>query len=130
MEIKVTCENRRAEVFLKGELDHHGAKGLMVQIEREIERQLPLQLILDFTGISFMDSSGIAVVIRSKQRMKELGGTVKLRKVPAQPKRVFEAAGIGRTQTRGGWPSSGANRLPAAIFREVKEWITLYLPPL
>ena len=50
MEIKVTCENRRAEVFLKGELDHHGAKGLMVQIEREIERQLPLQLILDFTG--------------------------------------------------------------------------------
>ena len=96
MEIKVICENRRAEVFLKGELDHHGAKGLMVQIEREIERQLPLQLILNFAGISFMDSSGIAVVIRSKQRMKELGGTVKLRKVPAQPKRVFEAAGIGR----------------------------------
>lgn len=96
MEIKVTNENRCTEIRLKGELDHHGAKGLMTQLEREIEVSLPLQLILDFSGVSFMDSSGIAVVMRTKQRMKELGGTVKLRKIAAQPKRVFEAAGISR----------------------------------
>ena len=96
MEMNAKSADRNLLLELKGELDHHGAKRLMVQIEREIERQLPLQLILNFAGISFMDSSGIAVVIRSKQRMKELGGTVKLRKVPTQPKRVFEAAGIGR----------------------------------
>ena len=96
MEIRAKNADRNLLLEIHGELDHHGAKGLMVQIEREIERQLPLQLILNFAGISFMDSSGIAVVIRSKQRMKELGGAVKLRKVPAQPKRVFEAAGIGR----------------------------------
>ncbi len=96
MEIKVTGENRCAEIFLKGELDHHGAKGLIAQIEREIELLLPLQLVLDFSAVSFMDSSGIAVVMRAKQRMKELGGTVKLRKVSPQPKRVFDAAGINR----------------------------------
>ena len=96
MEIKVTNENRCAEIRLIGELDHHGAKGLMAKIEREIEGRLPLQLVLDFSGVTFMDSSGIAVVLRTKQRMKELGGTVKLRKITAQPKRVFEAAGISR----------------------------------
>jgi len=43
-----------------------------------------------------MDSSGIAVAMRARQRMRELGGTVRLVRVPAQPERVFRAAGIGK----------------------------------
>ncbi len=96
MEISVKQENRHAEIYLKGELDHHGAKGLMLQLEREIEVLLPLQLVLDFSGVTFMDSSGIAVVIRTQRRIRELGGQLKLRKVAPQPRKVLEAAGINR----------------------------------
>ena len=43
-----------------------------------------------------MDSSGIAVVMRARQRMSALGGTVKLRRAAPQVRKVLDAAGIGR----------------------------------
>lgn len=96
MEIRAKCEARELTLYLKGELDHHGAKGLIQQVEHEIEVALPGKTVLDFSGVTFMDSSGIAVVMRAKQRMRELGGKVAVRTVPAQPKKVFDAAGIDR----------------------------------
>ena len=94
MEIRVKNENRCVEIFLKGELDHHGAKGLIARLEREIEVLLPVRMILNFADVTFMDSSGIAVVLRAKQRMRELGGTVQLCKLAPQPRKLLEAAGI------------------------------------
>lgn len=96
MEIHVKKEGRCLEIYLKGELDHHGAKGLMGRLDREIELAMPLRLVLDFGAVAFMDSSGIAVVMRARQRMQELGGTIKLRKITPQPRKVLDAAGIGR----------------------------------
>ena len=97
MEITATCRDRVLE--LKGELDHHGAKGLLTKLEREIEATLPAELVMDFSGITFMDSAGIAVALRGWQRMREMGGRVALRNVAAQPKKVLEAAGLGRMMT-------------------------------
>ncbi len=96
MKLQTKREGRSLEILLIGELDHHGAKGLMQRLDQEIEADLPLQLMLDFGGVSFMDSSGIAVVMRCRQRMRELGGSVKLRKAAQQPRKVLEAAGIQR----------------------------------
>ena len=96
MEIHVNREGRRLEIYLKGELDHHGAKGLMARLDQEMEIALPLQTVLDFGAVTFMDSSGIAVVMRARQRAQELGGTLKLRKAAPQPRKVFDAAGISR----------------------------------
>ena len=99
MEVMAASRDRVLELYLKGELDHHGAKGLLTKLEREIEASLPSELILDFSGITFMDSAGIAVALRGWQRMRELGGSVVLRHVAPQPKKVLEAAGIGRMMT-------------------------------
>lgn len=99
MDISAKCQERNLELYLKGELDHHGAKGLLTQLEREIEMSLPLQLVLDFSGVTFMDSAGIAVALRGWQRMRELGGSVRLRHVAPQPRKVFETAGIARMMT-------------------------------
>ena len=96
MDMQVKREGRCLEIYLKGELDHHGAKGLIGRMDREITLALPLRLILDFGSISFMDSSGIAVVMRARQRMQELGGSVKLCRVPLQARRVLDTAGISR----------------------------------
>ena len=96
MDVSTKCKDRSLEVYLKGELDHHGAKGFLKEIEQYIERDMPLRLTLDFTGITFMDSSGIAVVLRTWQCMRELDGEVILRNVASQPKKVFEAVNINR----------------------------------
>ena len=44
MEVAAKCEGRELELFLQGELDHHGAKGLLQRLDREIETALPLRL--------------------------------------------------------------------------------------
>lgn len=96
MEIVCRNQERCLEIRLLGELDHHGAREIMGPIDRAIEQALPLQLLLDWSAVSFMDSSGIAVIMRARQRMRELGGSVKLCHVPPQAGRVLEAAGISR----------------------------------
>lgn len=99
MEVSVTCEARHTRICLTGELDHHSAKGLLRRLDQEIERTLPTQLTLDLSGVTFMDSSGIALLIRARQRMQELGGTVEVCGAAAQARRVLDAAGLQRYLT-------------------------------
>ena len=99
MNVSTKCQDRNLELCLKGELDHHGAQGVLKKIEVSIEQYLPTVLILDFSGVTFMDSSGIAVVLRGWQRMKAMEGSVILRNVAPQPKKVFAAARINTMVT-------------------------------
>ena len=96
MELKAKTEGRKLTLQLQGELDHHAARQLMREIDLIVEREAPRQLVLNFAAVSFMDSSGIAVVMRARRRMQELGGIAAVVDVPPQAGRVLEAAGIGR----------------------------------
>ena len=96
MEMKYKAENRQLTNELSGELDHHAAKGLMVAIDRCMEQNLPTKTILDMGELTFMDSSGIAVVLRAKRRMEALGGNLYVVNIPRQAARVLETAGLGR----------------------------------
>lgn len=96
MEMTYTAKNRELTIHMIGELDHHAARGAMVRLEEWIEQNLPRKLILDFGALSFMDSSGIAVVIRAKRRMETLGGNLTVINIPRQAARVLETAGLDR----------------------------------
>ena len=96
MEVSVKCEARHICIRLSGELDHHSAKGLLRRLDQEIEKALPTQLTLDLSGVTFMDSSGIAVVLRARRRMEALAGSLVVVNIPRQAARVLETAGLGR----------------------------------
>ena len=96
MEIRARDANRELLLEFSGDIDHHGARNAMKEVEMAIDAALPRLLILDFSGVTFMDSSGIALILRSQQRMQLLEGSVVLRNIPAQARRVLDAAGIGR----------------------------------
>lgn len=81
---------------VSGEVDHHGAKGLMEQIDAELEECLDRQVTVDLSGVSFMDSSGIAVLLRVYRRVSELGGAVTVRGAPEQAGKVLRTAGLSR----------------------------------
>ena len=51
MDVRVRSQARELTVYLKGELDHHGAKGLIRQVEHEIEMALPMKTVLDFSEV-------------------------------------------------------------------------------
>ena len=99
MEIKAKSTDRNLLLELSGELDHHGARNALREIELAIDAALPKLLVLDMTGIVFMDSSGIALILRAQQRMQLLDGSVLVCNVPSQARRVLDAAGIGRLVT-------------------------------
>ena len=96
MEINITAENRQITIALTGELDHHAARQLMDRLDQVIEQHLPSKTVLDMAGITFMDSSGIAVVLRAKRRMEALQGSLLVINIPRQAARVLETAGMGR----------------------------------
>ena len=84
---------------LSGEIDHHGAREMREEIDRTAEKMRPKTLRLDFTSVPFMDSSGIALILKAQQRMQLLDGSLLVCHVPEQAKRVLDAAGIGRLVT-------------------------------
>ena len=96
MEINAKSADRNLLLELSGELDHHGARNTLREIELAIDASLPRMLVLDLAGITFMDSSGIALILRAQQRMQLLDGSLLVCNVPAQARRVLDAAGIGR----------------------------------
>ncbi len=57
--------------YLSGELDHHSAKEMRTAIDNAVELNMPSLLILDFSDITFMDSSGVGLVMgRYRNLMK------------------------------------------------------------
>ena len=99
MEIEATSADRDLLLEMKGELDHHGARNALRELELSIDAALPKKLVLDLAGVTFMDSSGIALILRAQQRMQLLDGSLLVRNVPQQARRVLDAAGIGRLVT-------------------------------
>ena len=86
----------RLTVEVSGELDHHGAGELMAKLTERLESDLPRECVLDLRELKFMDSSGIAVMMRVTKRMRALGGRLRVENVREQPRRVIEASGIGK----------------------------------
>lgn len=84
----------RLTVALTGEIDHHCAKHYITAIAGKIEGYTPEVCILDFSEVSFMDSSGIAVAINALRGMNAIGGQLRLVGLGHQPMRVFRASGI------------------------------------
>ncbi len=95
MEI-VQAGRDRLSVRLDGELDHHETALLRPLIDRELAEHRPRELVLDFGGVVFMDSSGIGLVMGRYRLMSEWGGAVRVTGLSAQQRRVMSLAGLGR----------------------------------
>lgn len=89
-------QDGRLTVALTGEIDHHCAKSYIRAITGKIEAYTPNMCILDFRDVTFIDSSGIAVVINALRMMNQMGGTLVLSGINDQPMKVFRAAGVDR----------------------------------
>ena len=96
MEISVSGSGRDLTLRLQGELDHHGARGLIGRAEQEIDAGLPLRLVLDFSGVTFMDSSGIGLVLGRYKLLSEMGGKVELSVKNSAIRRIFEMSGVNK----------------------------------
>ena len=96
MHLTSYLQNNELTVALTGEIDHHCAKRYISTIASKIEAYTPDICILDFRDVSFMDSSGIAVVINALRCMARIGGKLELTELKEQPRKVFRASGVDK----------------------------------
>jgi len=96
MQLTSYLQDGQLTVVLIGEIDHHCAKRYIQSIAGKIETYLPRVCILDFQEVTFMDSSGIAVVINSLRNMTRINGTLALSGLREQPMKVFRTSGIDK----------------------------------
>ena len=89
-------ENGKLTIALTGEIDHHCAKAYIQIISSKIEAYMPDICVLDFHDVTFVDSSGIAVVINALRNMTQIEGKLLLSGITPQPMRVFRASGIDK----------------------------------
>lgn len=81
-------------VNLIGELDHHSAEEVRVKIDDRIERDNITKVILDFSKVTFMDSSGIGAVVGRYKKVSAKGGKICVADVNSSVNRVFELSGL------------------------------------
>lgn len=94
VEIKNTGEVLTA--YLGGEIDHHSAAALRSEIDSAIELNMPTMVILDFSRVSFMDSSGIGLIMGRYKIVSKSGGKLHVSGVTPQNYKVMKLAGLER----------------------------------
>lgn len=96
MEITVTIKKKTLVVSLLGELDHHTAKEVKDLIEEIIKNRGVKNLLFDFSKLSFMDSSGIGVIIGRYKLICSIGGKVAISGATRTVARLIEMSGINK----------------------------------
>ena len=94
MKVSLKLKNNVLIASLSGELDHHSAKKVKDIVEDAIKNKGATSLIFDFSGLSFMDSSGIGVVVGRYKLISSLGGKVSICGASPSVNRILTVSGI------------------------------------
>lgn len=96
MAVKIQQNGEIVTAFLDGEIDHHSASVLRNEIDAAVEKNMPQMLILDFRDVTFMDSSGIGLVMGRYKLLKPMGGELHITNTSPQIYKVMKLAGLDR----------------------------------
>ncbi len=96
MKVQIETLNRGSMMIatLHGELDHHAADNVRGTLDREIEATRTKCLLLDLRGVTFMDSSGLGVILGRYKKMQALPGEMVITSLSKSVERLFEMSGL------------------------------------
>lgn len=94
MDVRFKQRGNTLVVSIAGELDHHSSESIRIKIDNKIDELGAINLIMDFSNVNFMDSSGIGVVIGRYRKVSEFGGKLVVTHLKSQLRKVFELGGL------------------------------------
>ena len=83
-------------VSVSGDIDHHTAETIKRMTERELYVTGSKNLIFDMSEVSFMDSSGVGLIMGRYRLMGTLNGTLRVEAVPPSLEKMMKLAGLER----------------------------------
>ena len=78
------------------DIDHHTAAIMRSEMDAEIQKKRPRLLVLDFSQVEFMDSSGVGLVMGRLKRMEQNGGNIRIQNLNKRCRRMLQLSGITR----------------------------------
>ena len=99
MPVRIENQDGIITAFIMGDIDHHSAKEIRETIDFSLESSLPEILVLDFKDVTFMDSSGIGLVIGRYKLMQSMDGELRIQNVSSHMKKVMRLAGLDKLAT-------------------------------
>ena len=97
--VKITRDGGVITAYVSGEIDHHNAKSARRRIDRELETSSPEELILDLSAVSFMDSSGLGLILGRYTKARDLGVEFSVRNPTEATMKILSLAGGERLIT-------------------------------
>ncbi|MDZ5471134.1 anti-sigma F factor antagonist (plasmid) [Bacillus sp. 31A1R] len=94
LNIEMEVKNDVLCIRLSGELDHHSADELREQATMAIENYGIRHIILNLESLSFMDSSGLGVILGRYKQIKQLHGEMVVCAISPAIQRLFDMSGL------------------------------------
>lgn len=94
MDTSYEIENDFLIIRLPKELDHHSAHDIKIRSDQEFNKGSFKNIIFDFHRTSFMDSSGIGVIMGRYKKVKDVGGIVGVMNINGAICRIMEISGL------------------------------------
>ena len=94
MKLSIIGKYRTLVAELEGDIDHHSAESVRERIDRELKRTGAINLAFDFSRVSFMDSSGIGLVMGRYKIVTALGGKIIIYGLSDRIRRIIEMSGM------------------------------------
>ena len=94
--LKLIGERQAIVAVIDGEIDHHSAEKIRTAVDTEINRTNAVNVIFDFRGVTFMDSSGIGVILGRYRLVQPFGGEVVIFGACESVRRVLDMSGRGK----------------------------------
>jgi anti-anti-sigma factor len=96
LDLSMTREGPCAVVSVGGELDP-GTAGELTEAALTAMQEIGPSLVLDLSGVTFMDSTGLKVLLAVHQRAQLAGGRLVLAGATRSVKRVVSITGLDET---------------------------------
>ncbi len=89
-----TFEENKITAHIAGEIDHHAAAALRLEIDERIISATPKKLVFDMASVSFMDSSGVGLILGRKRLLESFGGVTVITAVKSAVQRMIILSGL------------------------------------
>ena len=89
--VEVTYADRITVVTVTGEIDADSMLALQAPLSELSPRS---HILLDMSGVRFMDSSGLKVILTQRIKMIETGGSIHIRHASPAVQRVVQVSGL------------------------------------
>ena len=99
MSVSIAVKGEVITAYLSGEIDHHTAREMRETIDKAIELNMPTLLVMDFSDIGFMDSSGIGLVMGRYRTLIKMGAALHISGASSQLCKVMKLAGLEKLAT-------------------------------